>query len=98
MTKGTQKAIELLNDPMNQKFYENRILIHSEVVVIYKIYLMLLNRDDIYKIKDDNLFFSKLCDLFLSNPNGKLGNFITFSLFYLHYQSSIILKNNKYKF
>lgn len=73
MTKGTQKAIELLNDPINQKFYEDRILSNSEVVMIYKIYLMLLNREEIFKIKDENVFFTKLCDFFITNSNGKLG-------------------------
>ncbi len=73
MTRGTQKAIELLNDPINKNFYENKMLSNSEVVMIYKIYLMLLNKEDIYKIKDENVFFSKLCDFFLSSSNGKLG-------------------------
>lgn len=36
---------------------------------------MLINKEDIYKIKDDNIFFKTLCEYFINNSNGKLGNF-----------------------
>lgn len=38
---------------------------------------MLLNKEEIYRITDNNLFFVKLCDYFIKNGNGKLGNKLT---------------------
>jgi len=73
VTKASQKAVELLNDPLNQKFYENKIISNPDIIIIYKIYLMLLNKEEIYRIKDNIIFFNHLCDFFISNSNGKLG-------------------------
>ncbi len=34
---------------------------------------MLLKKEEIFSIKDNNIFFVSLCDFFISNSNGKLG-------------------------
>lgn len=74
LSKGALKALEILNDSNNKKFFENKIASNSETIIAYRIYFMLLDREEFYSIPNDEVFFEKVCSYFLENStDGKIG-------------------------
>ena len=78
LSRGSLKAIVLLNDELYTKiFYNNnlegRLL---EIVIIYRILACLLKKNEILKIKSDKVFWGKICDWLLEERNVKLGEFL----------------------
>jgi len=63
----------MLNDPFYIKFFENKIFRDSEIIKVYKIYMILLNKEEIYLINDETLFFKEMSEFLLNNSQGKLG-------------------------
>ena len=78
MSKGTVKAIELLNDEeysniFNQKNLDNDI---KDNYIIYRCLCYLINKREIAEIKSDKLFWIKFCEFFNEKSNGKKGDFL----------------------
>ena len=64
----------MINDNNNKKFFENKVATNPEVMAAYRIYFILMDREDFYNIKDDEVFFEKACNYFLENSSdGKIG-------------------------
>lgn len=83
LTKGTQKAIELINENNNKKLFENKKLIDPQIILPYRVFFILLDREDFNKEKNDEIFFERICEYFIENsPDGKIGIFLLF-YFYL---------------
>ena len=77
LSKGTVKAIELLNNGEYHKIFTNKELSPplNEIILIYRIFFQLLKVKNIYDIKDEKLFWLEASDYILNNCNGKLGEF-----------------------
>ena len=77
LSKGTVKAIELLNNGEYHKIFTNKELSPplNEIILIYRIFFQLLKVNNICDIQDEKLFWLEASDYILNNCNGKLGEF-----------------------
>jgi hypothetical protein len=80
MTRGSSKAVELLNEPLYNKLFNPHIQPLEEVKLIYRIYFGLLNKRDITSIKDSNEFWEVACSYITYEGKGKTGNLIAESV------------------
>ena len=82
LSKGTVKAIELLNDANYNKIFKNKELLPplNEIILVYRIFFQLLNTNNLYKIKNDKLFWNEASEFILNNNNGKTGEFFKESI------------------
>jgi hypothetical protein len=76
MTRGAIKAIELLNDKMYMNIFKSESVPQKEVLNIYRILLLYINKRDVASIKNNNQFWMSVCNLFISESEAKIGNFI----------------------
>ena len=76
VTRGTAKAIELLNEALYSKLFVNSANIPNEDILMpYQIYFQLI-RHPISLIKDSTIFWEKCCYFFLNETNSKPGLFV----------------------
>ena len=82
LSKGTIKALELLNDKKYKDIFTNKDLIPplNEIIIIYRIFFQLLKNNNLNKIKNDKIFWKKAAEYILSNCNDNLGDFFNNSL------------------
>ena len=82
LSKGTIKALELLNDKKYKDIFKNKDLIPplNEIIIIYRIFFQLLKNNNLNKIKNDKIFWKKAAEYILSNCNDNLGDFFNNSL------------------
>jgi hypothetical protein len=80
LSKGSMKAIELLNEKMyNKVFYESTIP-NNDVLVIYMLYFQLINHP-IMKFKyNRETFWKECCNIMLTDGDGKTGTMISNNL------------------
>ena len=78
MSKGTIKAIELLNNEDYTKIFNQNILENelNEIYIVYRCFCYLINEREIAEIKNDKTFWIKFCEFFNKKSNGKKGDFI----------------------
>jgi hypothetical protein len=77
INEGSEKAIQLLNEDYYGKSFKKKIIENEkkEIFLVYKIFFQFL-KDDIVKIKDNNIFWKETCDYINKNSNGRIGDFI----------------------
>ena len=82
LSKGTIKAIELLNEDNYNKIFNEKELNQplNEILFVYRIFFQLLKVNNIYQIKDDKLFWMEASEYILKNNNGKTGEFFKDSI------------------
>ena len=82
LSKGTVKAIELLNDANYNNIFKNKELLPplNEIILVYRIFFQLLNANNLYQIKNDKLFWNEAGEFILNNNNGKTGEFFKESI------------------
>ena len=69
------KRLKQLNNEQNLNYFKsNNTNISKEIIMIFKILLIFLGKNDLIEIKSDEIFWKKCCNYLLSNSN--LGNFI----------------------
>jgi hypothetical protein len=73
MTRGSSKAIELLNENIYNKIFQESQDSNDEVKMIYRIFFQLLNKNDISGIKNNNEFWSAAKKYFVTEGVGKTG-------------------------
>ena len=78
MSKGTIKAIELLNNEeytkiFHQKYLENEL---NEIYIVYRCFCYLINERNIAEIKNNKTFWIKFCEFFNDKSKGKKGDYI----------------------
>lgn len=72
MSRGTIKAIELLNEALYNKLFFNTTLPSQDIIMPYRVYFQLLNHNN-SSIKDDVEFWENCCKYFKEESNGKAG-------------------------
>lgn len=77
MTRGAIKAVELLNDKMYMQIFRAETIPPDEVINIYRILLLFIDKRDVAIIKYSHQFWPEVCNLFLNESDGKIGTFIT---------------------
>ena len=77
LSRGTVKAIELLNNGEYGKIFNDKELIPplDTIIFVYRIFFQFLKDNDIKHIKDKKLFWIEASDFILNNSNGKIGDF-----------------------
>ena len=82
LSKGTIKALEILNDIKYKDIFKNKDLIPplNEIIIVYRIFFQLLKDNNLNKIKDDKLFWKKAGEYILLNCKDNLGDFFNNSL------------------
>lgn len=93
-SRGAVKAVELLNEELYNRIYRQSELKEplNKIILIYRIYMQLLGKNEITSIKDDNVFWKEFTKYILDNNNGKTGNFYNESV-----KSFIFTSENIYK-
>ena len=77
LAKGAVKALELLNDPLYFKLFKNEETPQSDIILIYRIYLQLVNKEkEILLLKNDKDFWIKVKEYFSNFGEGKIGSII----------------------
>ena len=90
MTRGAIKAIELLNENMYLNVFKPEILPVEQVQMAYRIFLFYLNKREIAVIKNKTEFWGEVCNLFLNDSEGKIGEFIKKSINNLNFSTENI--------
>ena len=82
LSKGTVKAIELLNEENYSKIFTQKELNPplNEILLVYRIFFQLLNNNNICTINDDKLFWYEASEYILKTNNGKIGDFFKESI------------------
>jgi hypothetical protein len=73
LSRGTVKAIDLLNDQRYTKIFVPSVLPHDDILLIYRLYFMLINKHDISNITNKNEFWLQTCNFFLNECNNEIG-------------------------
>lgn len=76
MTRGAVKAIELLNEKMYLNVFKSEVVPVEQVQLAYRIFLFYLNRRDIALMKNKEEFWKEVCNLFVNETEGLIGEFI----------------------
>ncbi len=75
-SKGTSKSMELLNESIMNKIFQEEIPPRNEILFIYYVFFQLINNPikNLYENKND--FWEKCRLFFLNESKGKIGNFL----------------------
>ena len=76
LSKGTLKAIELLNGEPYNKIFKTKELEPplNEILLIYRLFFQFFKVNNIHKTNDDKLFWLEACEYILNNNNNKTGD------------------------
>lgn len=72
ISKGTFKAVELLNESLYNKLFTNPNTPNEDILMPYRIYFQLIQHPN-SSIKDDKAFWEKACSYFMNENAGKTG-------------------------
>ena len=72
-SKGTNKAIELLNDNLYVKLFTEISVPKHEIMLVYKLFFQLIQHPFVQLFENKNLFWKECCVYFLTNSDGKIG-------------------------
>ena len=77
LSRGTVKAIELLNNGEYGKIFDDKELLPplDGIIFIYRIFFQFWKDNDIKNIQDQKLFWIEASNFILKNSNGKIGDF-----------------------
>ena len=97
LSKGTVKAIDLLNDDTYNKVFRKKELDPplDKIILVYRIFFKLLKDNTICKIHDDKLFWLEASEYILNNNNGKTGDFFKESINNFDFSSKNIYEIKK---
>ena len=71
-SKGSKKSIELLNEELLNKLFQEETVPNKDILFIYKVFFQLIN-NPIVKLKDMNEFWKNCRLYFLHSAKGKTG-------------------------
>jgi hypothetical protein len=87
LTRGAIKAIELMNDESHLNLFKPTKIPVEEILLPYKIFLLLLSKRDLALSKNNNLIWKEVCDIFVNESEGKIGDFIMKSIFSFNFST-----------
>ena len=78
LSKGSLKALEILNGENYSNIFKMEELNPplDEIILIYRIFFQLINKEEFTEIISDKKFWKEARNYFLENSNGKIGSFI----------------------
>ena len=80
ISEETNNKIKELNKDENIQIFKNDLDIKNKntnlLIKIYKILFILIDKEYIYSILNENKFWKKCCEYLINNSKGKIGDFI----------------------
>ena len=78
LSKKSLKSIEILNNIFHISIFKTEELKPplDNIIFVYRLFIQLINKEEITQIKDDKIFWSQTRNYFLENSNSKVGSFI----------------------
>lgn len=73
LSKGSNKAIPLLNDNLYVKLFTESITPKPDILFVYKLYFQLIQHPLVELFDDKNLFWKESCKYFLTDSEGNIG-------------------------
>jgi len=74
ITRGTLKAVEMLNEGMYNKLFNNISQPNDDIIMPYQVFYQFIN-NKIAEIKDTKEFWEQSCKFLQSESNGKIGDY-----------------------
>lgn len=74
LTKGTSKAIELLNESMYHKLFNPSVCPSEDIIFPYRLYYLFLNHPNLNIVNEDQ-FWKETCKYFTEENKGRAGIF-----------------------
>lgn len=75
LTKGAERAIELLNDSLLNRLFNDEVVSNVDILLVYRIFFRLINHPYALINKQEE-FWEKCRHYFLQETKGKTGDFI----------------------
>jgi hypothetical protein len=85
----------MLNDDNYRNTFIEKKLNNEECILAYKLFFQLLPYEELNKTNSDKEYLNKVCDYFINNNQGKVGDFILNSIKLLDFSSENVYKINK---
>lgn len=76
LSRGALKAVDLLNENMYNKIFSDGVIPQDDIILTYRLFFQLLDKNEVVAIKDTNEFWKKTCDYFLTEGAGKTGTMV----------------------
>ena len=78
LSEGSIRAIEILDDEIYNNIFKIEELNPplNDIILIYRIFFQLINKEEIIEIESDKKFWQEARNYFLENNDGKIGSFI----------------------
>ena len=71
MTRGTVKAVELLNETIYHKLFLQKSTPNEDILFPYKIYFQFLKSPILNSLPNDSKFWAECCNFFSIENQGK---------------------------
>ena len=78
ISEGSIRALEILDEEVYNNIFKIEELNPSlnDIILIYRIFFQLINKEEIIEIENDKKFWQEARSYLLENNNGKIGSFI----------------------
>ena len=78
ISDGSIRALEILDEEIYNNIFKIEELNPSlnDIILIYRIFFQLINKEEIIEIENDKKFWQEARNYLLENNNGKIGSFI----------------------
>ena len=94
LSRGCTKALGLLDEELYLRVF-NRAPPEKtleEIIIVYKLFCQLINKEDLVQIKDDKIFWEKFSKFILENKGDKLSEFCIKCTTQFNFDNKNILK------
>ena len=97
LSKGSTKALDLLNSDSYNNIFRKKELEPplNEIILIYRIFFQLINKEELVEIKNDKKFWEKTRNYILENNEGKTGTLLKEYINKFNFTSKNIYKLKK---
>ncbi len=77
-SRGTNKAIDLLNENIYIKIFSEETLPKSDILLVYRLFFQIIKHPIIKHFNSGNPknFWNEACKYFMNDSQGKAGNFL----------------------
>ena len=94
LSRGCSKALGLLDDELYLRVFNRPVAEKTleEIIIVYRLFCQLINKDDLLEIKDDKIFWEKFSKFILDNKGDKLSDFCVKCTLKFNFNNKNILK------
>lgn len=73
-SRGTNKAIELLNESLYNKIFTENSIPNNDIILVYMLYFQIIRHPITKNFGNKSTFWKESCNYFLNESDGKTGN------------------------